>query len=232
MIGIIGAMEEETKELLEQMKNRKDEAVHHLQYITGTIGGTEVVLTQSGIGKVNSALATAFMIDRYQPELIINTGSAGGMRPGLHIGDVLVADFLAYHDVDATAFGYQKGQVPQMPAVYQSCSNSVEKITAAAAAVGLHPEKGMIVSSDSFIASREGVERIKREFPEAGATEMEGASIAQTCYVLDTPFVVIRAISDSADEEASHSFDEFIIEAGRKSAEMVIEFLKNISATA
>lgn len=229
MIGIIGAMEEETRALLEHMEKRVDTSVHHLKYTTGTIHGVEVVLTQSGIGKVNSALATAFMIDRYDPQLIINTGSAGGLKEGLSVGDVLISDTLAYHDVDATAFGYQKGQVPQMPVEYISDEKYVEKILEAAESVGLHPKKGMIVSSDSFIASKKDVEMIQMNFPKADATEMEGASIAQTCYVLHTPFVVIRAISDSADEEASVSFDEFIITAGKRSAEMVIAFLDNHS---
>lgn len=227
MIGIIGAMEEETRVLLDHMENRVDKEVHHLNYTTGMIHGVEVVLTQSGIGKVNSALATAFMIDRYEPQLIINTGSAGGLKEGLNVGDVLISDTLAYHDVDATAFGYQRGQVPQMPVEYKSDEKYVKEILKAAQSVGLHPQKGMIVSSDSFIASKKDVETIQMNFPKAGATEMEGTSIAQTCYVLKTPFVVIRAISDSADEEASVSFDEFIITAGKKSAEMVVAFLDN-----
>lgn len=227
MIGIIGAMEEETRVLLANMTEQKIEKVHHLEYISGLIGGQAVVIAQSGIGKVNSALATGFMIDRYQLELIINTGSAGGLLPGLKVGDVLVADELAYHDVDATAFGYVKGQVPQMPATYSSDARAVAGIMTAANTVGLTPHQGLIVSSDSFIADKEEVERIVSEFPQAGATEMEGASIAQACYVMGVPFVVVRSISDSADEEASISFDEFIIEAGKKSAELVLAFIRN-----
>lgn len=227
MIGIIGAMEEETRVLLANMTEQKIEKVHHLEYISGLIGGQAVVIAQSGIGKVNSALATGFMIDRYHPELIINTGSAGGLLPGLKVGDVLVADELAYHDVDATAFGYVKGQVPQMPATYSSDARAVAGIMTAANTVGLTPHQGLIVSSDSFIADKEEVERIVSEFPQAGATEMEGASIAQACYVMGVPFVVVRSISDSADEEASISFDEFIIEAGKKSAELVLAFIRN-----
>ncbi|MDE1547918.1 5'-methylthioadenosine/adenosylhomocysteine nucleosidase [Jeotgalibaca caeni] len=227
MIGIIGAMEQETRSLLANMEDVVRESVHHLEYISGTISGQKVVLTQSGIGKVNSALATAFMIDRYQPELVINTGSAGGLKAGLKMGDVLVAHTVAYHDVDATAFGYKKGQVPQMPAVYESEASAVKEIQQAIEAVGLTPREGLIVSSDSFIADPEAVKQIIVDFPEAGATEMEGASIAQACHVLGVPFVVVRAISDSADEEASISFDEFIEVAGKNSAEMVMAFLAN-----
>lgn len=229
MIGIIGAMEEETRILLGKMTERKEEKVHHLTYTHGKIGSQEVALVQSGIGKVNSALATAFLIDRYQPDLIINTGSAGAIRSGLQVGDMVIATELAYHDVDAMAFGYTKGQVPQMPATYASDVAAVSAIEKAAREVGLRPYTGMIVSSDSFVASKEEVERIRNEFPEAVATEMEGASIAQASMVLGTPFVVVRAISDSADEEAGVTFDEFILTAGKKSAEMVLAFLHHLT---
>lgn len=226
MIGIIAAMEQEARALLENMKEVQTTRIHHLEYISGLIHGKEVVVTQSGIGKVNSALATAFLIDRFQPELVINTGSAGGIKPGLKVGDVLIGDVLSYHDVDATAFGYQKGQVPQMPAVYESHPQIIQEMKTAIDSIGLHHEIGMIVSSDSFVANASEVARIRQEFPGAGATEMEGASIAQTCYTMEVPFVVVRAISDSADEEASVSFDEFIEVAGKNSAEMVMNFLE------
>lgn len=230
MIGIIGAMEEETRILLKEMTERTEEQVHHLTCTRGKIGKQEVVLVQSGIGKVNSALATAFLVDRYRPDLIINTGSAGAIRSGLQVGDMVIATELAYHDVDATAFGYQKGQVPQMPATYTSDAEAVTAIEKAAREVGLRPSTGVIVSSDSFVASKEEVERIRAEFPEAVATEMEGASIAQASMVLGTPFVVVRAISDSSDEDAGVTFDEFIVTAGKKSAEMVLAFLRHLAA--
>lgn len=227
MIGIIGAMEEETRILLSAMEDIKEEKIHHLTYLQGKIGEKEVVLVQSGIGKVNSALATAFLIDRYQPDLIINTGSAGAIQPGLKVGDMVIASDLAYHDVDATAFGYRKGQVPQMPASYVSDDAAVAAIEKAVREVGLSAYRGKIVSSDSFVASPEEVDRIRLEFPQAVATEMEGASIAQACSVLETPFVVVRAISDSSDAGAGMTFDEFILLAGKNSAQMVLAFLNH-----
>ena len=230
MIGIIGAMEEENRILLENMAEKTEETHFHLVFTRGKIENQEVVLVQSGIGKVNSAIATAFSIDRYRPDFVINTGSAGGLNTALHVGDVVVADKVAYHDVDATAFGYSVGQVPQMPPYYAADKKGVEMITRAAEKVGLHAVQGTIVSSDSFIASESGTNRIKEHFPDAYATEMEGASIAQACYVLGTPFAIIRAISDGASDGAALSFDEFIVEAGKKSAEMVIELLKNNGA--
>ena len=230
MIGIIGAMEEENRILLENMAEKTEETHFHLVFTRGKIENQEVVLVQSGIGKVNSAIATAFIIDRYSPDFVINTGSAGGLNTALHVGDVVVADKVAYHDVEATALGYSVGKVPQIPHYYTADKKVVEKITRAAEKVGLHAVQGTIVSSDSFIASESGTNRIKEHFPDAYATEMEGASIAQACYVLGTPFAIIRAISDGASDGAALSFDEFIVEAGKKSAEMVIELLKNNGA--
>ena len=128
MIGIIGAMEEENRILLENMTEKTEETHFHLVFTRGKIENQDVVLVQSGIGKVNSAIATAFIIDRYRPDFVINTGSAGGLNAALHVGDVVVADKVAYHDVDATAFGYSVGQVPQMPHYYTADKKIVEKL--------------------------------------------------------------------------------------------------------
>ena len=144
MIGIIGAMEEENRILLENMAEKTEETHFHLVFTRGKIENQEVVLVQSGIGKVNSAIATAFIIDRYRPDFVINTGSAGGLNTALHVGDVVVADKVAYHDVDATAFGYSVGQVPQMPHYYTADKKVVEMITRAAEKVGLHAVQGRL----------------------------------------------------------------------------------------
>ena len=162
-------------------------------------------------------------------DLIVNTGSAGGIGAGLHVGDVVIASEMAYHDVDATVFGYSIGQVPQMPARYIANQGTIEKTITAAKKTGLTPVKGLIVTSDSFIASQAQTDVILSNFPDALASEMEGAAIAQVCYQFDVPFVIIRAMSDVADEEAGVSFDEFIIEAGKKSAEMVLELVASLA---
>jgi len=228
-IGIIGAMEEEILLLKNKMSNKKEWTEAKADFIEGQIGEVEVVLVRCGIGKVNAALTTTLLLAKHDIDLIVNTGSAGGIGAGLHVGDVVIASEMAYHDVDATVFGYSIGQVPQMPARYIANQGTIEKTITAAKKTGLTPVKGLIVTSDSFIASQAQTDVILSNFPDALASEMEGAAIAQVCYQFDVPFVIIRAMSDVADEEAGVSFDEFIIEAGKKSAEMVLELVASLA---
>ncbi len=228
-IGIIGAMEEEILLLKSKMSNKKEWTEAKADFIEGQIGEVEVVLVRCGIGKVNAALTTTLLLAKHDIDLIVNTGSAGGIGAGLHVGDVVIASEIAYHDVDATVFGYSIGQVPQMPARYIANQGTIEKTITAAKKTGLTPVKGLIVTSDSFIASQAQTDVILSNFPDALASEMEGAAIAQVCYQFDVPFVIIRAMSDVADEEAGVSFDEFIIEAGKKSAEMVLELIASLA---
>lgn len=223
-IGIIGAMAQETKLLLSEMVNVKTEKYFHITIHSGQLKGHDVCLVQSGIGKVNSAIATALLITHEKVEAVINTGSAGSLA-GLSIGDVVISNQVAYHDVDATAFGYKVGQVPQMPAYYLADEKLVEIAKRAVQRQALRSLVGEVVSSDSFIASSEKMTMIKEHFPSALCTEMEGASIAQTCYCFSVPFVVVRAISDNADGQAQVSFDDFIIKAGEESAKMVMAML-------
>ena len=228
-IGIIGAMEEEILLLKSKMSNKKEWTEAKADFIEGQIGEVEVVLVRCGIGKVNAALTTTLLLAKHDIDLIVNTGSAGGIGAGLHVGDVVIASEMAYHDVDATVFGYSIGQVPQMPARYIANQGTIEKTITAAKKTGLTPVKGLIVTSDSFIASQAQTDVILSNFTDALASEMEGAAIAQVCYQFDVPFVIIRAMSDVADEEAGVSFDEFIIEAGKKSAEMVLELVASLA---
>ncbi|WP_413497009.1 5'-methylthioadenosine/adenosylhomocysteine nucleosidase [Carnobacterium maltaromaticum] len=228
-IGIIGAMEEEILLLKSKMSNKKEWTEAKADFIEGQIGEIEVVLVRCGIGKVNAALTTTLLLAKHDIDLIVNTGSAGGIGAGLHVGDVVISSEMAYHDVDATVFGYSIGQVPQMPARYIANRGIIEKTITAAKKTGLTPVKGLIVTSDSFIASQAQTDVILSNFPDALASEMEGAAIAQVCYQFDVPFVIIRAMSDVADEEAGVSFDEFIIEAGKKSAEMVLELVASLA---
>ena len=228
-IGIIGAMEEEILLLKSKMSNKKEWTEAKADFIEGQIGEVEVVLVRCGMGKVNAALTTTLLLAKHDIDLIVNTGSAGGIGAGLHVGDVVIASEIAYHDVDATVFGYSIGQVPQMPARYIANQGTIEKTITAAKKTGLTPVKGLIVTSDSFIASQAQTDVILSNFPDALASEMEGAAIAQVCYQFDVPFVIIRAMSDVADEEAGVSFDEFIIEAGKKSAEMVLELIASLA---
>lgn len=225
-IGIIAAMEQEVKALVEVMEEKSVTEKANQTFYDGTIYEQEVTVVRSGIGKVNAAIATALLIDTFEVDTVINTGSAGGIGKGLSVGDLVLATELSYNDADVQVFGYAFGQIPQMPDRYTADQELIKMVKAAALATDWSVEEGLVVSGDSFIASKEQTNHIKEHFPEVLVTEMEGAAVAQTCYQFNVPFVVVRALSDTADEEASVSFDEFIDEAGKKSADMVLAFLE------
>ncbi|MGX6962399.1 5'-methylthioadenosine/adenosylhomocysteine nucleosidase [Vagococcus xieshaowenii] len=226
-IGIIGAMAEEVIVLKEAMNNMSTWNEAGNAFFEGTIGDKEVVVVQSGIGKVMSAMTATLLIHRYQVDVLLNTGSAGGIGTGLRVGDIVISSKLAYNDVDVTAFGYAKGQMAGMPLYYEADEQVVTVLEQATQNQGMTSKRGLITTSDSFIASQEKIDTIKTDFPDVLATEMEGAAIAQVATQYNVPFAVVRAISDVADEEASMSFDDFIIEAGKKSALVVIEFINH-----
>lgn len=223
-LGIICAMEEELRTLVENLDNASKITRHGYVFHTGSIGRHEVVLVQSGIGKVMSAMAVTLLVEVFSVDGIINTGSAGAVNHELKIGDVVVADKLAYHDVDVTAFGYAFGQMAQQPLYFESSKYFVSELKKAID----NPVVGLITSSDSFISSDGRIAEIKKHFPDVLAVEMEGASIAQAATALKKPFVIIRAMSDTASHDANVKFDEFIIEAGRKSAQTLMNFLNNM----
>ena len=228
MIGIIGAMEEEVAILKDKLTQLEEVTIAHVKFYKGNLNDAPVVLTQSGIGKVNVAMSTTLLIENFKPSKIINTGSAGALDEELKVGDVVVSEALAYHDADATAFGYQFGQIPQMPAVFEADKTLLIQSIEAIKASNLPAKTGLIVSGDSFIGSNEQRIQIKQNFADALAVEMEATAIAQTCYQFKVPFVVTRAISDLANGEAEMSFDEFLKTAARSSSEIVERLIKTI----
>lgn len=224
-IGVIVPMEEEIKLMKESLTDVKEESVAGVEFTIGKYNNHDVYLAQSGIGKVQAGITTALINDRYQPDFVVNTGSAGGIGTGLHIGDVVISDKMAYHDVDATGFGYKVGQLPQQELYFNADPTYVKKISDAAERTGLTARVGLIVTGDQFVDSKEKIATIKKSFPDALAAEMEGAAVAQTCAQFHTPFVVIRSMSDVGDEDASVNFDDFVLQAGRKSVTMLLNFL-------
>ena len=224
--GIICAMEEEIKSLVAQLEDKKQDTIGGIDFYSGTINGKEVVLTRSGIGKVQAGVTTGLLIANYKVDAVINSGSAGGIGEELHVGDVVLSTGAAYHDADATAFGYKPGQLPQQPQIYTADKDLLEAISKAAKESNLVAKEGLIVTGDQFVSSSEKIAEIKEIYPDALSCEMEGAAIAQVAYQFSVPFLIIRAMSDVGDEDAGQSFDEFIIEAGKKSANMILNFLK------
>ena len=225
-IALIGAMPPEISLLQESLQNLRSEHMADFDIYCGEYAGKNVVLALSGIGKVNAALSTALVL-QHHPDFVINTGSAGGLGSGLKVGDVVIGTQTAHHDVDVTAFGYAIGHVPRMPARFESdpalCA-AAEKAAAAFEHAAVH--RGLIVSGDQFVHSSESVAEVRRHFPDAQAVEMEAAAIAQSCHRFGVPFVVVRAISDLADEEADTSFETFLKTASVHSAKMVLQLIE------
>ncbi|MFC0233461.1 5'-methylthioadenosine/adenosylhomocysteine nucleosidase [Vagococcus entomophilus] len=227
-IGIIGAMPEELKVLKKSLTNCEEWQEAGATFYSGQFSGHEIVLVQCGIGKVLAAVTTTLLVSHYQVEAVINTGSAGGIGSGLAIGDVVISSKLAYHDVDVTAFGYDYGQMAGMPLYYEADEKLIQKAQTASIKSKLNAKVGLIVSGDEFVHSQDQINQIKSHFPEVLANEMEGTAIAQVAYRFEVPFVVIRAMSDNGNDEASVNFDDFILEAGKKSAEMVLALVKEL----
>lgn len=221
MIGIIGAMEEEVTILKRKLNDMNEINIAHVKFYVGTLNHKEVVLTQSGIGKVNASISTTLLIEKFNPEVVINTGSAGALDQTLSIGDILVSNHVLYHDANATAFGYEYGQIPQMPKTYTTDPTLLKKTMHVLEQQQLNGKVGMIVSGDSFIGSSEQRQKIKQQFPEAMAVEMEATAIAQTCYQFKVTFIVTRAVSDLANGKADISFEEFLDKAALSSSETV-----------
>lgn len=231
-IGIIGAMDSELSLLLASVKQHQQEDIYGLTFHTGILSGRQIVLVKAGIGKVNAARCTQLLIDHYHPNAIINTGIAGGLAPGLCVGDIVVADGLLQHDFDVTAFGHARGYLctggdDSVPTIFHT-DKRLSDALAEAARVVLCKEKvhtGLIATGDQFISGRESKAVIYDVF-HASAAEMEGGAIAQVAALSDVPFTVIRAISDLADGTAAGVYDVFEQQAANHSAATVKQTLR------
>jgi len=234
MIGIIGAMEAEVKLLRSVMEKPESVLFGGFEFHQGKLDGKDTILLRCGIGKVNAAVGCALLIHRFGPAFVINTGSAGGIDPALHFGDVVVSSGLLYHDVDVTAFGYAPGQLPGQPPVFPADENLILKAEQAVDELklekilpaGLNHIRGVIGSADIFMCEPEKIDSVRRRFPGIAAVEMEGAAIAHCCHLFSVPFLVIRALSDIAGEESPVKFDEFLPVASKHSAEIVRRIIK------
>lgn len=228
-IGIIGAMEPEIALLLEQMTHQEEYKHGSFAYYSGTLSGADIVLVRSGVGKVAAAVATTTLINHFSPDFVVNTGSAGGFDSELNIGDIVIAENVIHHDVDVTHFGFAPGQVFDMPETYQCELKLIEAAEQAANALEqIKTKRGQVGTGDSFIGCDDAVASIRSLFPSMSAVEMEGAAIGQTCYTLNTPFVVIRSLSDIAGKTSQMSFQTYLEKAGRNSAQLVMGMIDNL----
>ena len=235
MIGVIAAMEKELSLLCKTMGEFVTQKIAGFEFYTGKIEGKEVTLLCCGVGKVNAAVGCALLIQQFKPTCVINTGSAGGIKKDLKVGDAIISTGLVYHDVDVTGFNYLPGQIPRQPQIFPVdefllilAESSVDKLIKEK----ILPEsfnhcRGIIGSGDIFMHEPEKIEKVRQTFPDIAAVEMEGAAIAHCCALFSVPVLVIRALSDVAGTESPVDFNEFLSVASEHSAQIVIRIIRN-----
>ncbi len=222
--GVINAEQTEMDGLIEAMDADKISQISGKVFHHGKIGNVDVVVVNGGIGKVAAALTTTLLITNFGVDAVIISGSAGALGTGLKIGDIVIASELAYSDADARAFGYAFGQVPQQPARFVADEGLSARLAAGFQNDEVKAVRGLIVSGDQFMDSEAKKQAILAHFPEVQSAEMEGAAVAQIATHFDVPFAVVRAISDNADGESAMAYDEFVVLAGHRSAQVLIDF--------
>ena len=230
MIGIIGAMDEEVISLKRKMVVNEEREIAGMTFFVGTVADKEVAVVRCGIGKVNAAVCTQILADIFNVEYVINTGVAGALYPELNIGDIVVSSDTVEHDMDASPVGNPRGEIPRMHKTYFEAD---QKLIDAAQRAAEHLKGdhkvyvGRVASGDQFVCSIKVKEDIYSTFT-AYCAEMEGAAIAHTCFLNKIPFVVIRAISDKADQSADMNFEEFVDVAAKNASRMIQGILKEL----
>jgi len=224
-------MEEELSLLVAKLEDRSETSFGQFTYYTGKLCGIETALFLCGIGKVNAAVGTTLLLDKFKPDYLINTGVAGGFPDDVKIGDIVVSSEVRHYDADATAFDYEMGQIPNMPASYEADKlllGLTRKSWLNDSAINVH--HGPVLSGDSFVHTSQQISQIEERFPDVMAVEMEGAAVAQTGFIFNVPFVLIRSISDKVHEEGSESiYENFMEKAAQNSVDMVLSMMENFA---
>lgn len=230
MIGIIGAMPEELSHILGLLFHQKQRVIQQKTFYEGQIHGQDVVVVLAGIGKVNAALTTTVMLSNYDCDEVINIGVAGGQN-GVTQEAIVIGETIVHHDVDVTAFGtYKFGQVPNDEAFYTAGKDLVVRAKKAVEELAYDYKVGMIASGDQFVYNKERLLNINSTYDNIYAIEMEAAAIAQVCTYFNTPFVIVRSISDVIGEENQHlSFDDFLEKAALKASLFLERYIEHIS---
>lgn len=227
-IGIIGAMQSEMDAIKAQIEDPRVETVSGVDFVKGKIHGVPVVVATSGMGKVFAALCAQTIILNYRPRLVINVGVSGSLTPDLNIGDIAVADAVVQHDMDAGGIGFPIGTIPGLDIVeIPCCKETADALQKSAERLGFHNRRGVIASGDIFVQDKDRKEFIANQF-NAISCEMEGASIGHVCYVNETPFCVLRAISDNGDEGANQDYDMSLDMAANQATRVMDGFLKEL----
>ena len=222
-IGIIGAMKSEVEDLLAAMRIKRRVKKAGMEFNEGTLGGREAVVVQSGMGKVNAGICAQLLIESFSVTHIINTGAAGSLNAKLNIGDIVVSTDAAQHDFNVAAIGFRKGEIPYTGKVFFEADGELRQRAMRAvhdALPGITAMEGRICTGDQFINSQKEKGRIVAEFS-GTCTEMEGAAVAQVCCLNNIPFVILRAISDKADNSDHMDFNKFEKKAAQNSSRLV-----------
>ncbi|MCI6139806.1 MULTISPECIES: 5'-methylthioadenosine/adenosylhomocysteine nucleosidase [Clostridium] len=228
MLGIIGAMDEEVVQLKDQMTEIEVETRASMDFYKGKLGGRGVVVVRSGIGKVNAAMCTQILADLYKADAVINTGIAGSLKAEIDIGDIVLSEDALQYDMDATNFGYELGQVPRLDTLAFKANEDLLR-HAKECCAKVNPDiqvfTGRVVTGDQFISQQNKKVWLSETFGGC-CTEMEGAAIAQACYLNHIPFLIIRAISDKADDSAVMDYPAFEAQAIIHSVRLVTEMIR------
>ena len=232
MLGIIGAMDEEVAKIKEDMTDVSVTTVAGMDFYQGKLGGKDAVVVRSGIGKVNAGMCCQILVDRFGISAVINTGIAGSLRAEINIGDIVLSEDAVQHDMDASGFGYQIGQIPRVDTFSFKADEKLIKL-AQECNKKVNPEiqtfTGRIVSGDQFISDKEKKKWLIEQFG-GSCTEMEGAAVAQAAYMNGIPYLVIRAISDKADDSAGMDYAAFEEQAIRHSVNLLLEMASQYEA--
>lgn len=230
-IGIIGAMDNEVRDLVAHMEDDKVTSRAHLDFHEGTIEGVDVVVVKSGIGKVSMAACAQQLVDLFGVDRLVNTGVAGALDDRIEVGDVVVSRQVVHHDMDVTPLGYPLGQIPGYPTYFEADPALVSDFVEAVAEVApdLTVFCGTVASGERFVADPDDRARIHETF-EGLCSEMEGAALAQVAWLNDVPFVVLRSMSDKANGEGAESYQEFEDEAASVMAHALMAALPRIAA--
>lgn len=225
-IGIIFAMEEELIELKKCLKIKNEYNIFDLKFFEASINDMEVILVQSGVGKVNAARCAQILIDNIKVDYIFNIGVAGGVADKLNVGDIVIGEKLVQHDFDITAFNHEKGYIPNI-GVYIDSDEYLVKISKSVTSDNPRVFSGVIASGDIFCTDYIMGKKINNKF-NALCVEMEGASIAQVCYLSHIPFLVIRSISDTPNNNNVITYEEFLKESSITISNITLKILNHL----
>ncbi len=229
MIGIIAAMSIEAEGIEKAMTDTDKKEIGGISFVSGNLCGCRAVVSVCGEGKVNAAMCTQIMIDKYDIQAVINTGVAGGLAEGLEIGDIVVADSVVQHDMDMSPLGHPVGYICGVEGIYINCDDKLKDLLYKCVCDNkINCQRGVVASGDQFISSDEKKMWLKKTF-NAAACEMEGGAIGQVCIRNNVPFAVLRAISDGGDNSANLSFPEFAALAAKNSIKVIKQFAIEMS---